>query len=122
MQSATAFAHVFAGCYQKAVAHAETALSENPVLHMGLRVAALACALAGHTTLARGFVARLRDIDHQVAYVEVPLSYMNEFYHLRLHLGMMQENLKKLRAQLAGNEREIGQLPLAASASGASGR
>jgi len=63
MQSATAFAHVFAGRYQKAVAHAETALSENPVLHMGLRVAALACALAGHTALARGLMARLRDID-----------------------------------------------------------
>jgi TRAP transporter TAXI family solute receptor len=68
-------------------------------------------------------LARLRDIDHQVAYVEVPLSYMNEFYHLRLHLGMMQENLKKLRAQLGTSEPEMGQPPLAASASaGMAGR
>jgi TolB-like protein len=63
MQSASAFAHVFAGRYEKAVAHAEIALSENPVLHMGLRAAALACALAGRASSARAFMARLRDID-----------------------------------------------------------
>ena len=44
-------------------------------------------------------IARLRDIDHQVAHVEVPLSYMEEFYHLRLHLRMLQEQLEGLRAQ-----------------------
>jgi TRAP transporter TAXI family solute receptor len=44
-------------------------------------------------------LARLRDIEHQVAYVEVPLSYMEEFYHLRLHLAMVHENLEKLKAQ-----------------------
>jgi len=42
-------------------------------------------------------IARLRDIEHQVAFVEVPLSYMEEFYHLRLHLTMMQQTLEKLR-------------------------
>jgi TRAP transporter TAXI family solute receptor len=42
---------------------------------------------------------RLRDINQQVAFVEVPLSYMEEFYHLRLHLRMLQEQLEKLRAR-----------------------
>ena len=42
---------------------------------------------------------RLRDIEHQVAYVDVPLSYMEEFYHLRLHLGMLQQHLLDLRAR-----------------------
>ena len=41
----------------------------------------------------------MRDINKQVADVEVPLSYMEEFYHLRLHLTMLQEQLEKLRAQ-----------------------
>jgi TRAP transporter TAXI family solute receptor len=42
-------------------------------------------------------LARLGDIEHQVAYVEVPLSYMEEFYHLRLHLKMVHENLEKMK-------------------------
>jgi TRAP transporter TAXI family solute receptor len=42
-------------------------------------------------------IARLKGIEHQVAYVDVPLSYMEEFYHLRLHLGMLQERLVDLR-------------------------
>src|SRR5262249_49537885 len=42
-------------------------------------------------------LARLKDIEHQVAYVDVPLSYMEEFYHLRLHLGMLQERLTALQ-------------------------
>ncbi len=42
---------------------------------------------------------RLRDINRQVAFVEVPLSYMEEFYHLRLHLKMLQEQLEKLRTR-----------------------
>jgi TRAP transporter TAXI family solute receptor len=51
-------------------------------------------------------VARLRDINQQVAHVEVPLSYMEEFYHLRLHLKMLQEQLENMRArQGAGEER-----------------
>jgi uncharacterized protein len=44
-------------------------------------------------------LARLKHIEHQVAYVDVPLSYMEEFYHLRLHLGMLQERLVDLRAR-----------------------
>ncbi len=44
-------------------------------------------------------LARLKDIEHQVAYVDVPLSYMEEFYHLRLHLGMLQQHLVELRSR-----------------------
>jgi hypothetical protein len=44
-------------------------------------------------------LARLKGIEHQVAFVDVPLSYMEEFYHLRLHLGMLQEKLTELRAR-----------------------
>jgi TRAP transporter TAXI family solute receptor len=44
-------------------------------------------------------LARLKDIEHQVAYVDVPLSYMEEFYHLRLHLGMLRQHLTALRAR-----------------------
>ena len=44
-------------------------------------------------------LARLKDIEHQVAHVDVPLSYMEEFYHLRLHLGMLQQHLIELRAR-----------------------
>jgi TRAP transporter TAXI family solute receptor len=44
-------------------------------------------------------LARLKEIEHQVAYVEVPLSYMEEFYHLRLHLGMLQQHLTELRGR-----------------------
>jgi hypothetical protein len=43
-------------------------------------------------------LARLKDIEHQVAHVDVPLSYMEEFYHLRLHLEMLQQHLMELRA------------------------
>jgi uncharacterized protein len=43
--------------------------------------------------------ARLKDIEHQVAYVDVPLSYMEEFYHLRLHLAMLQQHLAELRTR-----------------------
>jgi len=44
-------------------------------------------------------LARLKGIEHQVAYVDVPLSYMEEFYHLRLHLRMLQQHLIELRAR-----------------------
>jgi uncharacterized protein len=44
-------------------------------------------------------LARLKGIEHQVAYVDVPLSYMEEFYHLRLHLRMLQQHLNDLRTR-----------------------
>ncbi len=44
-------------------------------------------------------LARLKEIEHQVAHVDVPLSYMEEFYHLRLHLGMLQQHVLELRGR-----------------------
>jgi uncharacterized protein len=44
-------------------------------------------------------LTRLKGIEHQVAFVDVPLSYMEEFYHLRLHLRMLQQHLSELRAR-----------------------
>jgi hypothetical protein len=44
-------------------------------------------------------LARLKEIERQVAFVDIPLSYMEEFYHLRLHLGMLQQKLIDLRTR-----------------------
>ncbi len=44
-------------------------------------------------------LARIDDIEQQVAHVDVPLSYMEEFYHLRLHLGMLKQHLIEVRAR-----------------------
>jgi uncharacterized protein len=49
-------------------------------------------------------LAHLKDIEHHVAYVEVPLSYMEEFYHLRLHLAMLQQHLHELKARPQGHD------------------
>ena len=42
-------------------------------------------------------MVRLKEIEHQVARVDVPLSYMDEIYHLRLHLALLQQHLAALR-------------------------
>ena len=54
-------------------------------------------------------LTRLREINRQVAFVEVPLSYMAEFYHLRLHLKMLQEQLDRMRVSAGdgGNGKAI---------------
>jgi hypothetical protein len=57
--------------------------------------AKLAAGLSGAQLDAE--MARLADIEHQITFVDVPLSYMEEFYHLRLHLTMLQEKLQNLR-------------------------
>lgn len=49
-------------------------------------------------------IERLKDIGRQVAFVEAPLSYMEEYYHLRLHLKMLQEQLERLRAAQGAEE------------------
>jgi tetratricopeptide (TPR) repeat protein len=63
VHSAMAFAHIFSNRYDEASRHAEQALSENPNLHMGLRVAAASHALAGRIEPAKKAMARLRHID-----------------------------------------------------------
>jgi TRAP transporter TAXI family solute receptor len=35
-------------------------------------------------------LARLKDIELKLTNIDVPLSYMEEFYHLRMHLAMLQ--------------------------------
>ena len=42
-------------------------------------------------------LAHLADIERQISFVEVPLSYMDEVYHLRLHLRMVQDTLRNAR-------------------------
>jgi TRAP transporter TAXI family solute receptor len=44
---------------------------------------------------------RLRDLEHQVSCVEVPLSYADDLYHLRLHLRMVEETLRNRRYGMA---------------------
>ncbi|MCA9267233.1 MAG: C4-dicarboxylate ABC transporter substrate-binding protein, partial [Planctomycetales bacterium] len=40
-------------------------------------------------------VARLKTLDRELAEVSVPLSYMEEFYNLRLHIRYVQERLER---------------------------
>jgi len=42
-------------------------------------------------------LARLMEIEKQTAFVEVPLSYVGEMYHLRLHVRMEREEMMKLK-------------------------
>jgi hypothetical protein len=44
-------------------------------------------------------LSKLRGIETQVSHVDVPLSYMEEFYNLRLHLTMVHEKLAKIRSE-----------------------
>jgi TRAP transporter TAXI family solute receptor len=59
-------------------------------------------------------LARLDDVERQIAHVDVPLSYMNEFYHLRFHLKMSQQSLQEMR------ERKTPRQPQAVTGSHAS--
>jgi adenylate cyclase len=63
MHSGTAWAHMFAGRYQEAAAHADQALSESPNLYQALRVAAASYALAGRIEQAQKVMSRMRQID-----------------------------------------------------------
>jgi TRAP transporter TAXI family solute receptor len=40
-------------------------------------------------------LTRLRELEHEVASVSVPLSYAGELYHLRLHIAFLQEEVEK---------------------------
>jgi TRAP transporter TAXI family solute receptor len=44
-------------------------------------------------------LTRLREIEDQVAAVNVPLSYMEEFYNMRFHLQVVRNKLEKLLAE-----------------------
>jgi uncharacterized protein len=53
-------------------------------------------AMAGDAKLA---IDRLKELEREAAAVSVPLSYTGELYHLRLHIGFLQEKLEKLARQ-----------------------
>jgi hypothetical protein len=55
-------------------------------------------AIAGDAQLA---IHRLKELEREVASVSVPLSYAGELYHLRLHIGFLQEKLEKLAGRSA---------------------
>jgi hypothetical protein len=42
---------------------------------------------------------RLKELEREVAFLSVPLSYAGELYHLRLHLGFRQERIEKIAGQ-----------------------
>jgi uncharacterized protein len=42
---------------------------------------------------------RLNELEHQVSSVSVPLSYAAELYHLRLHIGFLQDRLERVLGQ-----------------------
>jgi uncharacterized protein len=44
-------------------------------------------------------IHRLKQLEREVASVSVPLSYTGELYHLRLHIGFLQEKLERLKGQ-----------------------
>ncbi len=43
-------------------------------------------------------IARLEELEHELAEVSVPLSYMEEFYNLRLHVAFMLGRLRQREA------------------------
>jgi hypothetical protein len=43
-------------------------------------------------------VNRLRQLEHEVSSVSVPLSYAGELYHLRLHIRFLQQEAEKRAA------------------------
>src|SRR5262245_17632761 len=63
MQAAAAYAHLFAGRYQEAVACARSAIRDQPHFLAGFRAAAASSALAGRLDDARAAMARLRAAD-----------------------------------------------------------
>jgi hypothetical protein len=44
-------------------------------------------------------IANLKSIEHELAEVSVPLSYMQEFYNLRLHMAFVVERLERNESQ-----------------------
>src|SRR5262249_3141097 len=78
IHSAIAFAHFFAGDYDKASSLAEQALCEKPDSSVALRYAAASNALAGRPKEAQQAMARLRQIDP-----ELRVSNLNDMAPLR---------------------------------------
>jgi uncharacterized protein len=56
-------------------------------------------------------LSRLTEIERQIAFVDVPLSYVAEMYHLRHHLRMMKEAMANLKNRGTGHETMNAQNP-----------
>lgn len=54
------------------------------------------------------FIQKLKAIESELADVEVPLSYMEEFYNLRLHLDFVTRKLRDLREEAKIRENVTG--------------
>jgi TolB-like protein len=78
VQNAVAFAHFFAGDYDKASSVAAQVLREKPDYYVTLRYAAASNALAGRMKEAQQVMVRLRQIDP-----ELRVSNLNDFAPLR---------------------------------------
>ena len=46
------------------------------------------------------FERKLSAVEHELAQVSVPLSYMEEFYHLRLHIDLVKRRLEHQQAEM----------------------
>jgi uncharacterized protein len=57
---------------------------------------------------AESVIHRLKELEREVASVSVPLSYTGELYHLRLHIGFLQEKLERLAGQ---SPRDVDKAP-----------
>jgi predicted Zn-dependent protease len=62
-QGGTAFAHIFAGCYDLALSWAQKAVRERPNWPEGQRLIAAAAALSGRSKEAQQAIARMREMD-----------------------------------------------------------
>ena len=62
-QGGTAFAHIFAGCYDLALSWAQKAVRERPNWPEGQRLVAAAAALSGRSKEAQQAIARMREMD-----------------------------------------------------------
>jgi TRAP transporter TAXI family solute receptor len=54
---------------------------------------------------AQSAVKQLDELERQVASVSVPLSYAAELYHLRLHIGFLQDRIEKVGRRAPQSER-----------------
>jgi TolB-like protein len=94
-QSASAFAHAFAGRNDEAVVLAERALRENPTLPVALRASAMANALAGRIDRARTVMARLVAVDPTVNLSHPPTPFRRPGDYAKFAEGMLKAGVPR---------------------------
>jgi tetratricopeptide (TPR) repeat protein len=92
MQTATAFAHFFAGRYAEAFRWAEMAAREKPIFVLSTCVAAVSAALAGRSQEAKSAMERLRELEPSLR-----MSNLNEFFPIRRveDIAKWEEGMRK---------------------------